>query len=72
MYQNASVFASIFAPHPDQIPTLHPLKASAVNNFYVNFAIFLSSSTKLKFGKNLVRIWVELDRKMVYGNQGVG
>ncbi len=31
----------------------------------------LSKFTKVKFGKNLVRIWVNFDRNLVYGNQGV-
>ncbi len=31
----------------------------------------LSKFTKVKFGKNLIRIWVNFDRNLVYGNQEV-
>jgi len=39
--------------------------------FYFIFAKIVSSSTEVKFGENLVRIWVEFDKKLVLGISGL-
>ena len=44
---------------------------SAGLNFMLIFNLILSSSTEVKFGKNLIRIWVEFGKKMVPRNQAV-
>lgn len=41
------------------------------SNFNLILTIFLSSSSDVKVGKNLIRIWVEFGKKMVSGKQGV-
>jgi len=40
-------------------------------NFYFIFAKVVSSSTEVKSGKNLGRIWVEFDKKLVLGISGL-
>lgn len=66
MYSIFDFLLSRVASDLQPVPTVTPFSAYFS---YHRLFFFLSSSTEVKLGKKLVRISVEFDKKMVYGNQ---
>lgn len=67
---NFNICILLIIKHLQNTPKNKHLNCAKFNPYNILIKTLLSS-TKVEFGKNLIRIWVEFGKKMVYGNQCV-